>query len=55
MNGQGHSSTIRQVDKSITVIPGVPINRGAWKSRKLKTETDTETDGRNGNIQAIIT
>ena len=28
---------------------------GAWKSRKLKTETDTETDGGKGNIQAIIT
>ena len=37
--------------------------QGAWKNRKLKTETDTEmdtemdteTDGRNGNTQAIIT
>ena len=28
---------------------------GAWKNRKLKTETDTETDGENGNTQAIIT
>jgi len=27
----------------------------AWKSRKLKTETDTETDGGSGNTQAIIT
>jgi len=28
---------------------------GAWKNRKLKTETDTEMDGGNGNTQAIIT
>ena len=36
--------------------PNVRINgvtqdmiRGAWKSRKLKTETDVETDGGNRN------
>ena len=31
------------------------IQRGAWKNRKLRTETDTETDGGNRNTQAIIT
>ena len=33
-----------------TVI--VAVKRGAWKNRKLKTETDMETDGGNGNTQA---
>ena len=34
-----------------------PFVTGAWKNRKLKTETDTEMDGGHGNgkTQAIIT
>jgi len=27
--------------------------QGAWKNRRLKTETDTETDGGNGNTYAL--
>ena len=42
------------VEMLIAVLGTAQRITGAWKSRKLKTETDTETDGGNGNTQAIV-